>query len=72
LRIEAFGGSDEKDPERLFHLTPGEERAEELFLARASIESDGGSLRLAVSGGRLVALLAWPRPALAGNVEDAA
>lgn len=63
LRIEALGGCGEANLERLFHLPRGEERAEELFLARAGIESDGGCLQLAELEGRLVALLSWPRPA---------
>jgi hypothetical protein len=70
LQIEALGGSGgcgEANPERLFELPRGEERAEELFLARAGIESDGGRLQLAEREGRLVALLSWPRPAMAGD-----
>ncbi len=63
LRIETLGGRGEANFERLFHLPHGEERAEELFLARAGIESDGGRLRLAELEGRIVALLSWPRPA---------
>ncbi len=75
LRIEAVGGSDacgEADPERLFELTRGGERAEELFLARAGIESDGGHLEVARREGRLVALLSWPRPAMVGDGEATA
>ena len=70
LRIEALGasgGSGEKNPERLFELPRGEERAEELFLARAGIESDGGRLQLTEREGRLVAFLSWPRPVMAGD-----
>lgn len=67
LRIEALGGYGEANPERLFHLPRGEERAEELFLARAGIESDGGRLQLAEREGRIVALLSWPRPAPVGD-----
>lgn len=63
LRIEAPGGCGDANPERLFQLPRGEERAEELFLARAGIESDGGRLKLAAREGRTVALLSWPRPA---------
>ena len=63
LRIEALGGRGEANPERLFQLPHGDLRAEELFLARASIESDGGRLQLAEREGRIVALLSWPRPA---------
>jgi hypothetical protein len=72
LRIEALGGCGEANPERLFRLPPGEERAEELFLARAGIESDGGRLQLAEREGRLVALLSWPRPAPAGETGASA
>ena len=62
LRIEgpgALGGN----PERLFHLPRGEERAEELFLARAAVESDGGTVALAERGGLLAACLSWPHRA---------
>lgn len=62
LRMEA-PGSLEADPERLFHLPPGDERAEGLFLARAGVEADGGRLQLARRDGVLVALLSWPLPA---------
>lgn len=60
LRIEALVGSGESNPERLFHLPRGEERSEDLFLARACIESDGGRLQLVARESRLVALLSWP------------
>ena len=63
LRIEALGGSGDSNPERLFHLPRGEERGEDLFLARACIESDGGRLQLVERESRLVALLSWPEPA---------
>ncbi len=66
LRIEALGGSGEVHPERLFHLPRTEERAGDLFLARAGIETDGGTLQLIEDEGRLVALLSWPRPATTG------
>jgi len=65
LRIEgpgAFGAS----PERLFHLPRGEEGAEELFLARAAVESDGGTLELAQKDGLVATCLSWPhQPAVA-------
>ena len=67
LRIEARGGSGEANPERLFHLPRGQERAEDLFLARACVESDGGRLQLVEREGRLVALLSWPGPVNAGD-----
>ncbi|HYN41642.1 MAG TPA: hypothetical protein VE129_07700 [Thermoanaerobaculia bacterium] len=67
LRIEALGGSGEANPERLFHLPRGQERAEDLFLARVCIESDGGCLQLVEREGRLVALLSWPGLATAGE-----
>lgn len=63
LRIEAAGTPAEASPERLFHLPRGNEAAEDLFLARAGVESDGGRLELAERNGLLVALLSWPRPA---------
>jgi hypothetical protein len=61
LRIEGPGELGEWNPERLFHLPRGEERAEELFLARAGVESDAGRLRIDQRAGRVVALLSWPR-----------
>jgi hypothetical protein len=63
LRIESPGGNGPAEPERLFHLPRGDERAEGLFLARAGVESDGGCLELTEREGRLVALLSWPRTA---------
>jgi hypothetical protein len=66
LRIEAPGSFD-ANPERLFHLPRGEDRAEGLFLARASVESDGGRLELAQRDGLLVALVSWPLPASPGH-----
>jgi hypothetical protein len=72
LRIEALGGCGEANPERLFHLPPGEQRAEELYLARAGIESDGGRLQLAEREGRLVAVLSWPRLAPTGEAGASA
>lgn len=63
LRIETSGVSVETTPERLFHLPRGDDKAEELFLARAGVESDGGSLELENRDGRIVAILSWPRPA---------
>lgn len=67
LRIEALSGCGEANPERLFHLPRGEERAEELYLARAGIESDGGRLQLAEREGRIVAVLSWPRTGSSGD-----
>ncbi|MBK6404455.1 MAG: hypothetical protein IPF66_05130 [Holophagales bacterium] len=62
LRIEGSGAFG-ANPERLFHLPRGEERAEELFLARAAVESDGGTVALADRGGLLAACLSWPHRA---------
>ena len=70
LRIEAGGEggwSPDADPERLFHLARGDGRTEELFLARAGVEADGGRLRIAEREGRLVALLSWSRQPPPGN-----
>lgn len=72
LRIEALGACSEANPERLFHLPRGEARAEELFLARAGIESDGGRLQLAEREGRIRAILSWPRPAPAADAGASA
>ena len=67
LQIEALGGGGASNPERVFHLPRGEERAEELFLARAGIEADGGLLQLVEREGPIVAVLSWPRPAPAAG-----
>jgi hypothetical protein len=72
LRIESAARWSGSNPERLFHLPRGEERAEELFLARCGIESDGGWLDLVEQDGRLVAVLSWPLPATAGSAGRAA
>ena len=48
-------------PERLLLLPRGVAGADELFLARAAVEADGGSLRLTDRGGVLEARLLWPR-----------
>jgi hypothetical protein len=69
LRIEAGAarsGPGDPDLERLLQLSRGGEQAEELFLARAGIESDRGALHLAEQESRLIALLSWPRPAADG------
>lgn len=66
LRIEAAGGSGAPggtDPERLFHPSRVAVPSEELFLARAAVESDGGRLDIFEESGRVVARLSWPRPA---------
>ena len=67
LRIDTVGGVGAGDLERLFHLPRGEERAGDLFLARAAIETDGGTLQLVEREGTLVALLSWPWPATPGT-----
>lgn len=48
-------------PERLLLLPRDVAGADELFLARAAAEADGGSLRLSNRGGALEARLFWPR-----------
>ena len=63
LRIEAPGALAGTDDGRLFQLPRGQEQGEELFLARACVESDGGRLHLAEQEGRLAAVLSWPLPA---------
>ena len=53
-------------PERLSSLPREEERPGEVFLARASVESDGGVLRFVDEEARLLALFSWPIPAASG------
>ena len=65
VRIVGGGGRGPASPERLFQLPRDEERAGELFLARAGVETDGGTLRLVEEEGRLVAFFSWPRPVTA-------
>lgn len=48
-------------PEKLLLLPRDVAGADELFLARAAAEADGGSLRLGNRGGVLEARLTWPR-----------
>jgi hypothetical protein len=72
LRIEARGERRVANLGRLFDLPRGEEGAEELFLARAGVEADGGWLRLDEVEGRLVAALSWPKPAEVRDVRAAA
>jgi hypothetical protein len=48
-------------PERLLLLPRDVPGADELFLARAAAEADGGTLRLSDRGGVLEAKLFWPR-----------
>ena len=72
LTVEGPGASGLPRPERLFHLPRGEERAAELFLARACVESDGGRIDLDEREGRLVAILSWPRPSAPGDAVRAA
>ncbi len=67
VSVGGGGGSPDADPERLFQLARGDGRTEELFLARAGVEADGGRLRIAERDGRLVALLSWSRQPPPGN-----
>jgi hypothetical protein len=67
LRIEALGGCGAASAEKLFHLPRGEERGEDLFIARAGIEADGGRLQLVEREGWIAVLLSWPRPAPAAG-----
>lgn len=62
LQVEALDERCASNPESLFHLPRGEERAGELFLARAGVETDGGTLDLVEQEGRPVAFFSWPRP----------
>jgi hypothetical protein len=63
LRIEGSGHRDRAKTDRLLGLPRGDERAEELFLARACIEADGGVLELGRQEEPLVATASWPGPA---------
>jgi len=67
LRVEGPCGPGDPNLERLLHLPRSDERAQELFLARAGVESDGGRLRLEERDGLIVALLSWPRRAPAAE-----
>jgi len=72
LRMEAPDGCEETRLDRLFALPRDGERSEELFLARAGVESDGGRLEVVEREGRLVALLSWPRAAKQGKAGEPA
>jgi hypothetical protein len=67
LRVEAPPGTRLDAPERLFGLPRGDERSEDLFLARAAVEADDGLLVLEEREGLLRALFSWPRPAPPGD-----
>jgi hypothetical protein len=70
LRIEAGAarnGPGDPDLGRLLQLSRAGDQAEELFLARAGIEADRGTLHLDEREGELFAVLSWPRPAAFGN-----
>jgi hypothetical protein len=69
LRIEAPCGTGDTDPDRPFGLPRGGERAEDLFLARVGVESDGGRADLGRREGRLVVLLSWPVPPAPGGAR---
>lgn len=58
--VEGLGDAASLPPARLLLLPREVAGAEELFLARAAAEADGGTLELAERGGRLAAMLSWP------------
>jgi hypothetical protein len=72
LRIESVASWSGSSPDRLFHLPRGEGKAEELFLARCAVESDGGKLDLVEKDARLVAMLSWPLLVAAGSAGQTA
>ncbi len=67
LRLEAPPGFRLEGPERLFGLPRDDGRSEDLFLARAAVECDGGLLVLEEREGLQNALFSWPRPAPPGD-----
>jgi hypothetical protein len=67
LRVQAPPGCRLDAPERLFGLPRGDERAQDLFLARAAVESDGGLLVFEDREGLPCALFSWPRPLPRGD-----
>lgn len=67
LRVEAPPDVRLDAPERLFGLARGDVGSEDLFLARAAVESDGGLLVLEEREGLQSALFSWPRTAPPGD-----
>jgi hypothetical protein len=66
LEVDASRATADGHPERLLDLPHGTPEVEPLFLARATVVSDGGDLELTERGGRLVALFSWPAERKAG------
>ena len=60
VRVEGLGDAAALPLARLLLLPREVPGAEELFLARAAAEADGGSLELSEREGRLAAALSWP------------
>jgi hypothetical protein len=60
LSVEGPRVTVDGHPERLLDLPHGIEGVDALFVARATVEADGGRLELTERGGRLLALLSWP------------
>lgn len=67
LRVEAPPGRRLDAPERLTGLPRGDERSENLFLARAALASDAGLLVFEDREGRQSVLFSWPRSAPPGD-----
>ncbi|MCK6681424.1 MAG: hypothetical protein L6R30_03275 [Thermoanaerobaculia bacterium] len=66
LRMAAAARFAGTEPEWLFSLPRGQEFAVELFLARATVEADGGLLQLVNREGWLTAVFSWRASALRG------
>ncbi len=60
ILVSRLGPVPEGPVERLLLLPPAERGAEELFLARAALAADGGSLGLSAGSDGLEATLSWP------------
>lgn len=58
--VEGLGDAAPLPLDRLLLMPREVPGAEELFLARAAAEADGGTLELSERGGRLAATLSWP------------
>lgn len=60
LFIEGTRATPDARPDRLLDLPHGVDGADDLFMARAAVEADGGRLELTGEDGRLAAHFSWP------------
>jgi hypothetical protein len=69
LALEGTRVTADGRPDRLLDLPHGIDDADALFVARAAVQADGGSLELTENDGRLVATFSWPVAAAGRQVQ---